>query len=186
MYLLGILFILEKLTPALKWRFMFWFGAGEGIRDWCIRCDEMAVLTTELKSKGFLLTDIERFKRLKPDQTAAEWYLMAAKDRRLPFLIEDITPLQVRVPINASSNHANGTLGIASIVLGKQSSNRNRHWLKVFCKGEAGKPQAHDVKSKIKFSERTNAYLLELIGEGKAQTLPMTLISKARVQLIEN
>ena len=55
--------------------------------------------------------------RTRPDGIAIAWRVVRL-EKPLPFLIEDLTARDLRVPHGAATTHANGTTGIASIVLG--------------------------------------------------------------------
>jgi len=55
--------------------------------------------------------------RTRPDAVAISWRVVRL-EKPLPFLIEDLTARELRVPHEDAANHANGTTGVASIVLG--------------------------------------------------------------------
>ena len=55
--------------------------------------------------------------RARPDGIAIAWRVVRL-EKPLPFLIEDLTARDLRVPHGAAATHANGTTGVASIVLG--------------------------------------------------------------------
>jgi hypothetical protein len=55
--------------------------------------------------------------RTRPDGVRVAWRV-ARLEKPLPFLIEDLTMRDLRVPHGAAALHANGTIGVASIVLG--------------------------------------------------------------------
>jgi hypothetical protein len=55
--------------------------------------------------------------RIRPDGVTLRWRT-ALLAPPLPFLIEDLTPRDRRVPGGAAARHANGTTGIASVVIG--------------------------------------------------------------------
>ncbi len=55
--------------------------------------------------------------RTRPDGVAIAWRL-ARLQEPLPFLIEDLTARELRVPGGDAAKHANGTRGLAGIVLG--------------------------------------------------------------------
>ena len=55
--------------------------------------------------------------RMRPDGIAIAWRVVRL-EKPLPFLIEDLTARDLRVPHGAAATHENGTNGIASIVLG--------------------------------------------------------------------
>ena len=55
--------------------------------------------------------------RTRPDGIAIAWRVVRL-EKPLPFLIEDLTARDLRVPHGAAAAHANGTTGLARIVLG--------------------------------------------------------------------
>ena len=55
--------------------------------------------------------------RTRPDGVAVSWRVVRL-EKPLPFLIEDLSARDLRVPHGAAALHANGTTGVASIVLG--------------------------------------------------------------------
>ena len=55
--------------------------------------------------------------RTRPDGVRVAWRVVRL-EKPLPFLIEDLTARDLRVPHGAAALHANGTTGVASIVLG--------------------------------------------------------------------
>ncbi|HEV8656153.1 MAG TPA: VOC family protein [Candidatus Limnocylindria bacterium] len=55
--------------------------------------------------------------RTRPDGVAVAWRV-ARVVQPLPFLIEDLTARELRVPGGAAAKHANGTTGIERVILG--------------------------------------------------------------------
>ena len=55
--------------------------------------------------------------RIRPDGVELRWRTAVLK-APLPFVIEDLTPRELRVPAGAAVDHANGARGIASVVIG--------------------------------------------------------------------
>ena len=55
--------------------------------------------------------------RTRPDGVAVSWRVVRL-EKPLPFLIEDLSARDLRVPYGAAALHANGTTGLASIALG--------------------------------------------------------------------
>ena len=82
-------------------RFLPLIGARQGAIDWCIRVDEMEL------------------GRERPDGKVARWLLAGPRDVRLPFLIEDLTPVEIRVPFRDLSTHPNGVTAIRRLVLAR-------------------------------------------------------------------
>jgi len=55
--------------------------------------------------------------RTRPDGVALAWRVVRLR-KPLPFLIEDLTARELRVPSGDAAKHANGITGVAKVVLG--------------------------------------------------------------------
>ena len=88
---------------------------GGGWADFALASDDLAADAAALAE--LLKRPPESGGRTRPDGVAVAWQ-SARLLAPLPFLIEDITLRQVRVPSGAQAAHANGTRGIAGVVLG--------------------------------------------------------------------
>lgn len=98
-------------------RYLPWIGAPAGAIDWCIRVDDLRSTIAALRATGLEMVDEMSFERRRPDGEVAKWFLAGPQDARLPFLIEDLTPVEIRVPWREQSDHPNGVSGIRRIVL---------------------------------------------------------------------
>lgn len=83
---------------------------------------DFALLSIDFRSDVEALRDLvarppEEGGRARPDGVAIAWRL-ARLQEPLPFLIEDLTARELRVPGGDAAQHANKTTGVASIVLG--------------------------------------------------------------------
>jgi glyoxalase-like protein len=88
---------------------------GGGWADFALGSDDLAADAAAL---GDLVTRPPGSDgRTRPDGVAVAWQ-SARLVVPLPFLIEDITLRQVRVPAGAQATHPNGTRGIGAVVLG--------------------------------------------------------------------
>jgi len=121
LYSVGALGLAAKYRPTVMARFLLWFGGPSGLRDWCVRCVNMDKTIELLRAQGIETCDAEYFSRKRPDGEVAEWRLAGPTDRRLPFMIEDISPTEVRVPFQDASEHPNGVIGISAVVLQRDS-----------------------------------------------------------------
>ena len=117
LYVAGILGLAARRTPTIRSRFILWFGGPTGLRDWCVRCSSLDNTIEHLRARGIETFDGKYFSRKKPDGEVAKWRLAGPANKQLPFLIEDISPTQIRVPYENNSNHANGATGIAAVIL---------------------------------------------------------------------
>lgn len=98
-------------------RFLPLIGAPQGAIDWCIRVDDVRATVRRLRDAGVEMVDEMAFDRERPDGQVAKWLLAGPRDVRLPFFIEDLTPVEIRVPFREHSAHPNGVTGIQRIVL---------------------------------------------------------------------
>jgi catechol 2,3-dioxygenase-like lactoylglutathione lyase family enzyme len=114
---IGLLSLWEKLRPTLTQRFLFWLGGPIGLIDVCLRCDDLDKTLANMREQGVPVTDTQLFSRMRPDGEVASWRLAAPVNRRLPFFIEDITPVHVRVPSKEACEHENAVVGMSSIVM---------------------------------------------------------------------
>ena len=83
---------------------------------------DFALLSDDLMSDAATLGDLvarppEDGGRTRPDGVAIAWRV-ARLHAPLPFLIQDLTARELRVPGGDAAKHANGTTGVAKVVLG--------------------------------------------------------------------
>lgn len=83
---------------------------------------DFALLSDDLHRDVAALSDLvarppEEGGRTRPDGVALVWRV-ARLHRPLPFLIQDLTARALRVPSADAARHANGTTGVAGVVLG--------------------------------------------------------------------
>jgi catechol 2,3-dioxygenase-like lactoylglutathione lyase family enzyme len=90
---------------------------GGGLVDYCMRTDDLLGDVVALRDAGVPMTDKQPMNRLRPDGYRLEWTLALADETQgvTPFLIEDITSREERVP--ARVDHANGALGISTLTI---------------------------------------------------------------------
>ena len=93
--------------------------AGGGWADFALRAEDLASDAAALAD--LLKRPVEPGGRTRPDGVAVAWQV-ARLVPPLPFLIEDITLRQVRVPSGPQAVHPNGTRGIASVTLGARDA----------------------------------------------------------------
>jgi catechol 2,3-dioxygenase-like lactoylglutathione lyase family enzyme len=97
------------------WRFV---GTGGGYADWALLCDDVAAEVQDLQQRGLPHTATRDGGRLRPDGVQLEWRgTTPAPERGLPFLIEDLSPRDLRVPSGAAASHRNGALGIQCVMI---------------------------------------------------------------------
>jgi hypothetical protein len=83
---------------------------------------DFALSSDDLRQDVAALSDLvarppEDGGRARPDGVAIAWRV-ARLHKPLPFLIQDVTARELRVPGGDAAKHANGTTGVASIIIG--------------------------------------------------------------------
>lgn len=92
---------------------------GEGLIDVALLADDLAAETARLASAGLAVDGPDGGGRTRPDGQRISWRgaVLPVADGFLPFLIEDVTPRQQRVPGGAAAVHANGAAGVAGLIV---------------------------------------------------------------------
>ncbi|MBA3943407.1 MAG: VOC family protein [Herpetosiphonaceae bacterium] len=105
-------------TPQLHrwWRFV---GMGSGLIDYALGCSALQAEIDMLSSKQIAFDGPHPNGRQRPDGTELRWLgAFAPEGQGLPFLIEDRTPRNLRVPTGDATQHPNGVLGVSRVVVG--------------------------------------------------------------------
>ena len=105
----------RDLGRALSHRWWKVAADGGGLADFALLSDDLAADAAALAE--LVKTPPKDGGRIKPDGVELKWRT-ALLQAPLPFLIEDLTARDLRVPGGAANEHANGATGIASIVIG--------------------------------------------------------------------
>ncbi len=122
------IYLVKPFISDLTFRFACLLGGSSGIQDWCVKHESLAQVREKF---GFSRTSrIEKLTRIKPDLEIVEWRLLAPIERRLPFLIEDITDSALRIPSASAHKHANGCVGISGLLLNTAIYSSIKHELK--------------------------------------------------------
>jgi catechol 2,3-dioxygenase-like lactoylglutathione lyase family enzyme len=89
----------------------------EGLIDYCVASDDLESDVRKLESLGFGMDGPDDGGRRLPDGVEIRWRSarMRQDGRLLPFLIEDLTPRELRVPGGPATEHPNGATGIARL-----------------------------------------------------------------------
>jgi hypothetical protein len=89
----------------------------EGLIDYCAASDRMLEDVERLRGLGFDVDGPTEGGRRLPDGQEIRWRSasIGQKGRALPFLIEDVTPRERRVPGEPSTSHPNGATGITGL-----------------------------------------------------------------------
>lgn len=115
--LTGILRLLGSISNSITPRLLYWLSGDFGLKDWCLRCDDIDEALADLQRLNIPCTPAQRFSRTRPDGQIAHWKLAAPKDRSLPFFIQDVSHKDIRVPYQDHCQHPNKVTGIHAIKL---------------------------------------------------------------------
>jgi catechol 2,3-dioxygenase-like lactoylglutathione lyase family enzyme len=141
-----------------------WWSAlqsGERLVDVCMQTDDLTGDTAKFREAGVNINDPVPWSRTRPDGFELKWLLsLATGDDRgvAPFLIQDITPREERVPAN--TGHKNGAVGIESVTIAIAGNTSAERWQKIF----AGAPAtnfADDMLSAEGIRFRFGPHVLE-------------------------
>jgi hypothetical protein len=93
------------------------FYPREGLIDYCAASDGLDADVKRLASLGFGVEGPEDGGRRLPDGTSIKWRSARIRQegRILPFLIEDLTPRDLRVPGGLETRHPNGAIGVSHL-----------------------------------------------------------------------
>jgi catechol 2,3-dioxygenase-like lactoylglutathione lyase family enzyme len=104
---------------------------GEGLVDTALLVDDLPQTLAGLAGAGFSITGPMQGGRHLPEGQRIDWRVARLDvdgPVRYPFLIDDLTPHELRVPQGEAAVHPNGATGIARIVLGVPSVAAAREW----------------------------------------------------------
>jgi hypothetical protein len=95
------------------------FAQGEGTVDFALRSESVDFEGDRLKQAGIAIDGPHDGGRVRPDGQRIAWRNLglATPGAALPFMIEDLTSRDLRVPTGAATEHDLGVPGIAGLVL---------------------------------------------------------------------
>lgn len=96
----------------------------EGLKGFALGTDDIDADIERLRAKSFNIGDVISGERRRQDGTLIQWKLALIDDGFSPFLIQDVTPRELRVPTDpAITTHRNGMLSVqrVSAVLNESS-----------------------------------------------------------------
>ena len=102
-------------APSHRWhRFR---GLSGGLVDFCMRTTDLAGDADTLRQAGIAMSEKQAMDRVRPDGYRVQWSLTLATETQgiTPFLIEDVTPREERVPREVE--HANRVTGISTVTI---------------------------------------------------------------------
>lgn len=114
-------------TPAHRW----WapLERGGGLVDFCMQTDDLTADTRAFRGAGVEIDDPAPLSRKRPDGYELRWVLSiprAGYRGVAPFLIQDQTPREERVP--RQTTHANGVTGIGTVTVAVEDVAAVRGW----------------------------------------------------------
>lgn len=98
----GLLALRRLVKQDFNNRLFRWFGGPQGFSDICFRVADLDAFQDRCAEMRLPLTATLEFCRQRPDGI----------DDSQAFFIEDITPIQCRIPEGKSREHANGAIGM--------------------------------------------------------------------------
>ncbi len=103
-------------NPSHKW----WapLQKGGGLVDFCMQTDDLPGDTAAFRKAGVAIDDPSPLSRVRPDGYKLRWVLSIPREGHrgvAPFLIQDETPREERVP--RQTTHANGVTGIGTVTV---------------------------------------------------------------------
>jgi catechol 2,3-dioxygenase-like lactoylglutathione lyase family enzyme len=101
------------------WGWRRFLDAGGGLIDYCVASDDLAADVPAFQAQGFTAQGPTSGGRTRPDGAALRWLSATfwQAGRELPFLIEDMTPRELRVPAGAAAQHPNSATGIRELTI---------------------------------------------------------------------
>jgi catechol 2,3-dioxygenase-like lactoylglutathione lyase family enzyme len=138
-------------SPAHRW----WtpLERGGGLVDFCCGTDDLAAETAAFRRAGIEIDDPRQQSRLRPDGYTVRWKLaLPGGPQRgvVPFLIEDETPREERVP--RQTRHENRVTGIRGLTVVVADLAAPRRWY-AGATGQAGEEvRQDDVGAGVRFA----------------------------------
>lgn len=102
---------------------------GSGLVDFCMQTDDLIGDTAALRRAGVEIDDPRPLTRTRPDGYRLRWVLSIPREGCrgvAPFLIQDETPREERVPRETA--HRNGVTGIGTVTVAVRDVAPVRHW----------------------------------------------------------
>jgi hypothetical protein len=88
-----------------------------GVIDYCLGYDSVEAAVGAANARGANYRYAGESGRVRPDGVQLRWRSGTADtpERGLPFMIDDVTPRELRAPSGAAWQHANGVMGVAQL-----------------------------------------------------------------------
>ena len=121
--------LIAFFEPTAKHRWRAMLDKGGGIVDVCMQTDDLEADAAAFRAAGVAMGEPWPLSRTRPDGYALSWVLCTPGDPHgglAPFLIEDSTPRDERVPRERA--HANGVTGIVGLTIASPDVATVRQW----------------------------------------------------------
>jgi catechol 2,3-dioxygenase-like lactoylglutathione lyase family enzyme len=116
-YLELVSFVAPMDSRDNVWGWRPFLSSGGGLIDYCVASDDLLADKHRLEDLGFDVNGPTDGGRRLPDGTEIRWRSTRIRQdgRVLPFLIEDLTPRELRVPAGPPADHPHGATGISRL-----------------------------------------------------------------------
>jgi len=104
-------------TTAMDHRFLPRGAVGEGFRDLALGTVGLREVVDNARAARLEIEGPFPGRRVRPDGTEVAWLIGFPRDPELPFLIEDTTNRDLRVPGGKATRHPNGAVDLSEIVV---------------------------------------------------------------------
>lgn len=141
--------IISFYRPSPDHRWWKPLQKGEGLVDFCMVTDDLMGDTQKLRRAGVDINDPVPWSRTRPDGYELQWVLSLAREPHrgvAPFLIQDVTPREERVPQQCT--HKNGTTGIGTVTVAVRDLATVRQWYKSVLGREGTEIERGDLPAK--------------------------------------
>lgn len=138
---LNLLFFLQRMGllrfytargNAFDRRFTTGIATGLGVSDYCLLSSNLDHDISAIQGRGINLEGPLIGGRSRPDGQQVAWRIAVSPFWEVPYLIEDITPRQLRVPEPPLNGHPNQAIGIAGITVGVRDLDESTEQFKLF------------------------------------------------------
>jgi catechol 2,3-dioxygenase-like lactoylglutathione lyase family enzyme len=143
---------------------------GGGLVDFCMRTDDLPGDTAALRRVGVEFDDPAPLSRVRPDGYQLGWVLSIPRAGHrgvAPFLIQDETPREERVP--RQTGHRNGVTGIGTVTVAVADLDAIRSWWREPLGKTAEEAQRPDLDAegvRLRFGPHTLAFMTPRGGNG--------------------
>jgi len=113
----GLLGTLQRGRAPLARRFLAHLSGEPGVADFAVAVRGIEAAVEAARTAGLEIEGPYRMGRRRPDGRALAWRLAVPANAELPFLIEDETAREDRVPGGEATRHPCGATGVASVTV---------------------------------------------------------------------